>query len=292
MIAQRLLSVVVIALAAVVSGCSVDADSFAATGRFERNLTVKGPVTLDIETGSGSIRIRRGTTADVRIVGHVRSGRGIWNNSNAEERVRAVEAAPPVAQTGNTIDIGRFERRELDRNISISYEITVPEDTRIRSRTGSGSQDIEAVRGPVDAQTGSGRIVVGKIAGAVNASTGSGSIEVLGAGDGLDASTGSGSITAREVVGSARARTGSGSITIEGTPTRDWSLDTGSGGITIKLPPTAAFSIDAQTGSGSVTTRHPIETTGSISKRHIQGRVRGGGPRIALSASSGSIHLD
>jgi DUF4097 and DUF4098 domain-containing protein YvlB len=329
MIARHLGRLIIVALAALNWSCAVDAESFAASGRFERTLDVSGPVTLDVETGSGSIQIRRGATTQVRVVGHIRAQRGFWNSSNAEDRVRDIEAAPPVEQAGNTIEIGQFERREMGRNVSISYELMVPDDTSVRSRTGSGSHDIDTLRGPVEAETGSGRIRIGQIARAVSASTGSGSIEVLGAGEGLEAATGSGPVTARQIVGHARTRsgsgrinvefagagdgdfnTGSGSITvtgargrlrahagsgtisIEGAPASDWSIDTGSGGITVRLPATSAFNLDAQTGSGSITTSHPIESVGSISKRRIQGRVRGGGPRVELSASSGSIRLD
>jgi hypothetical protein len=58
------------------------------------------------------------------------------------------------------------------------------------------------------------------------------------------------------------------------------------------VPPTAAFDVDLRTSSGSITTSHPIQATGSLSKRHVQGRVRGGGRRLEASASSGSIRLD
>jgi DUF4097 and DUF4098 domain-containing protein YvlB len=292
MIAHRLLPVVIIALATVTSACVLDAEPIAATGMFERTLTVSGPVTLDVETGSGSIEIRRGPTSDVRVVGRVRAHHGFWNGSGADDRVRAIEAAPPIEQTGNTIDIGRFPRREMGRNVSISYEITVPDDTRVRSRSGSGSLEIDAVQGPVEAETGSGSIRIGRIPRTVTASTGSGSIEVLGAGDGLDAQTGSGSITARDVNGAMRARSGSGSIRIQGTPTRPWSADTGSGRIALMVPTTAAFELDVETGSGSISTSHPIETRGSVSKRHVRGRVRGGGPVVHVSTGSGSIELD
>src|SRR5687767_13274207 len=167
MIAQRLLGLVVITLTVLTSACAIDAESFGATGMFERTLTASGPATLDVQTGSGSIEIRRGTAGTVRIVGRIRANRGFWNSSSADERVRAIEMTPPIAQAGSTIEVGRFPRRDMDRNVSISYEITVPDDTEVRSRTGSGSQDIDAVRGPIQAETGSGRIRIGRIARAV-----------------------------------------------------------------------------------------------------------------------------
>lgn len=277
------------------AACSVDleADIASATGRFERRLTAAdGTVDLDVTTGSGSVDIRRGNGRDVTVVGVVRAHRGFWNGgSSAEERVRRIEANPPVSQAGNSVRIGYFDDASLPRNVSISYEITVPADTTVRSRTGSGSQRIDSLNGRVDVETGSGGIRVGRAGGAVAASTGSGSIEVLGAG-GLTARTGSGSIEASDIVGPVRAQTGSGGVTIGGTPTGDWTVRTGSGSIGLRLPADAGFDVDARTGSGGISANHPIELRGAVSRNHLQGRVRGGGPRIEASAGSGSIRLD
>ncbi len=276
------------------AGCSVDleADIVSATGRFERRLSAAdGTVDLDVTTGSGRVDIRRGDGRDVTVVGVVRAHRGFWNGSSAEERVRRIEANPPVSQSGNSFRIGHFDDESMQRNVSISYEITVPADTTVRSRTGSGSQRIDSLNGRVDVETGSGSIRVGRAGGAVAASTGSGSIEVLGAG-GLTARTGSGSIEASDIVGTVRAQTGSGGVTIGGTPTGDWTVRTGSGSIGLRLPADAGFDVDARTGSGGISANHPIELRGAVSRNHLQGRVRGGGPRIEASAGSGSIRLD
>jgi hypothetical protein len=295
MTARPLLYLPILALAAALSSaCSVDleADVVNATGRFDRQMTVDGPVELDVRTGSGSINVRRGGSGQVRVVGEIRANRGFWNSSSAEERVRRIEANPPITQSGNSIRIGDFDDRDLPRNVSISYEIIVPQETSVRSRTGSGSQRIDSVTGRVDTETGSGSIRVGEVTGPVVASTGSGSIAVLGAGGGLSAKTGSGSIEASGIRGSVRAHTGSGGVSIEGTPTSDWTVRTGSGSIGLRLPSDAGFEIDVRTGSGSINTNHPIEMRGSLSRRHLQGRVRGGGPRIDASAGSGSIRLE
>lgn len=263
-----------------------------ATGTFERRLSVSGPVDLDVRTGSGGIDIRRTDASEVRIIGTIRAARGFWNMSSAEERVRAVQDKPPVNQSGNAIRIGWFDEDEAPNNISISYEILVPAQTTVRSRTGSGGQRIDSLTGRVEASTGSGSIRIGQIAGAVTASTGSGSIEVMGASEGLNARTGSGSIEASGVRGALRAHTGSGGVRIEGNPTSDWTIQTGSGGVGVRVPASAAFDIDARSGSGSINTTHPVVMRGSLSRRHLQGQVRGGGPRLAISAGSGSIRLE
>jgi DUF4097 and DUF4098 domain-containing protein YvlB len=216
----------------------------------------------------------------------------------------------------------------LRQNISISYELTVPPETRVRSQSGSGDQSIDDLLGPLDAQTGSGSIRAGRIGGPVTASTGSGRIE-LGGSRGLDARAGSGSIHAEGVGGPVKARTGSGSveivqtapgdvevstgsghvtvagvqgavrlqagsgnITVEGQPTGEWTIHTGSGGVTVRVPTNAAFDLDAETGSGSIETARPIQVLGRLSRRRLLGKVGGGGARLALSTSSGSIRID
>ena len=282
--------VVLVAVAAAASACAVDAQVTSASGSFDRQLSVSGTVELDVRTGSGSIEIRRGDANSVRVSGEIRAQRGFFSDASAADRVREIEANPPIEQQGNVINVGELGDR--GRNVSISYVITVPASTRVRSRTGSGSQRIDSVAGPVEAETGSGSIRIGQIGGTVTASTGSGSIEVDSADQGLTAQTGSGSIRARATRGAVRAQTGSGEIDIEGTPTSNWTIQTGSGGINLRMPPNASFELDARSSSGGVQTAHPIEMTGSLSRRHLQGRVRGGGPRVQVSTGSGSIRLD
>jgi DUF4097 and DUF4098 domain-containing protein YvlB len=324
----------IVVMAAVGSACAIDLDAQVATavGGFERTLQISsgpGAVDLDVQTGSGSITVRRGADTEVRVVAQIRAHRGFWNSRSAEERVRALEANPPIVQSGNAIRLGEIEDRELRRNVSISYDLTVPGNTRVRSRSGSGSVDIASVQGPVEARTGSGRITIGRIEGQVTAETGSGAIEVLGAGGGLSARTGSGSVEGRDLSGMVEAHTGSGrirvayagagdgdfstgsggisvvglrgrmrahagsgSIAIEGQPSGNWHVDSGSGGISLRLPADAAFDLVARSSSGGIHTNHPIQAQGALSRNSLQGRVRGGGPRLDLSTGSGTIRLE
>jgi hypothetical protein len=74
---------------------------------------------------------------------------------------------PPVEQNGNAILIGQVYDPFLRQQVSISYELTVPADTRIRSRP----------RFAYAPRTGSGRILVdlpSTASFALDAETGSG----------------------------------------------------------------------------------------------------------------------
>ncbi len=300
----------ILALLASVALPVVRAETFSAEGSFTRTLKVTGAVDLSVKTGSGSIKIRRGPAGAVVVYGKIRANDSWFGGGNAEEKVKALEANPPIEQTGNTIRIGRIEDRALRENVSISYEITVPADTRLDSHSGSGSQEIDGVKGPVEVETGSGSITLGeiggelrastgsgsihgtRIAGAITASTGSGSISLEQAAPGnVDVHTGSGHIEVRGVHGELRAGTGSGGIDVEGHPTGNWRMRSGSGGISVKLPSDMGFELSAHTSSGRVHTDHPVTMQGSVSPREIRGKVRGGGPLIEASTSSGSIRI-
>ena len=262
-------------------------------GSFERTLKVAGPADLDVNTGSGNITVRPGDGSTVRILGTIQaSDRWLDGESAARERVRRLEANPPIEQNGNIIRVGYITERELRRNVAISYEITLPADSRVRSNTGSGDIRLSGIRGVTGANTGSGNITIESGTGEVRASTGSGNIEITQSGGDVRASTGSGNIRASGLTGALRASTGSGNITAEGKPGSGWDLDTGSGNIVVRLASDAAFEVDAHTGSGTIQSNHPVTVLGTFGKDTLRGTVRGGGPRLLLRTGSGSIRLE
>jgi len=268
----RLSSVVVCVLA--LAGCdvvSIAAQSDRARGTFERTLTVNGPVVLSVRTGSGDIAIRTGADDRVRVVGRITGPR--LSSSDAADRVKGIEATPPVEQTGNIVRIGDTNNDPRYRDVSISYEVTVPANTQINAQTGSGDQSI------------------GRVNRAVRAQTGSGDIHIEGAGGALDAHTGSGDIQAAAIAGAIKAQTGSGDIDVAQIAKADVQVRTGSGDVTLSLPADAAFNLSARTGSGSIDTTQPLEVQGTRRRNRVDGVVRGGGNRVDITTGSGSIDI-
>lgn len=324
---MRLAALVAAALLLATNGVAARA---ATEGSFDRTLKVTGEVDLSVSNGSGQITVRKGGAGTVSIHGTIRASSG-WHlgDKDIESRVRTLEQNPPILQEGNTIRVGRVEDSELLRNISISYEITAPEETRLRSETGSGGTNIEGIRGPIEASTGSGNMSIESAGAEVTASTGSGGIELrnikgnlrastgsghisgsglggsvsagtgsgsirieeTGAGD-FDVHTGSGTIELSGVKGSIRARAGSGNIEARGEQTGEWRLHTGSGNVTVRLPQSATFDLEARTSSGDIRTDRPITVQGTIGKHELRGKVGAGGPLLDLSTSSGSIRIE
>ncbi|MBN1238046.1 MAG: DUF4097 family beta strand repeat protein [Gammaproteobacteria bacterium] len=295
--------------AALIVTAFVSAEAQQATGSFDRRLTLDGPVELEVVTGSGSVEVRRGRSGEARVAGRISVHRS-WGRGadEAEEIVSRIEADPPIELVDGRLRVGRIEDSEARRNVSISYEIEIPADTPVGSRTGSGSQSISGVAAPVDASTGSGSIALADIGGPATASTGSGSINASGIGGAFTGRTGSGGVRLVQsapgdvhietgsgssrvsgVQGAVRVRAGSGSIEVQGEPTGPWTLESGSGSITLRLPSDVGFDIDAASGSGGIQLEHPVE--GTIRRGRVDGTVRGGGPLLDLRTGSGSVNV-
>ena len=303
----------------------------ATTGHFEKTLQVNGTVELEVTSGSGNITVHQGGAGSVSVSAkiHANSGSWLFGGGNVEERIQRIQQNPPVVQQGNSIHIGKIEDRELTRNISIDYDVTVPPQTRLTSNSGSGdltlsglelpltaktgsgnvtveriSADsrvssgsgdltINSVKGVLYAQTGSGNIRANDLAGDAFVNTGSGDVQIRqSAGGSVKAQTGSGNIKLQGIKGGLRADAGSGNIQAEGEPTADWRLSAGSGNITLRVPTQASFNIDARTSSGTLKVNHPVTMQGTMAHNHIQGKVGNGGVLLDVHTGSGDIEVE
>jgi hypothetical protein len=289
------------------------ASTFAAAstpqGHFEKTFQVNGAVALEVQSHSGDVTVRSGPSGSVTIRGKIFVG-DHWLFGNRHTDVSDIEQHPPVRQDGNSIRVDYVSMRD----VSVDYEITVPEDTTIRSHSGSGDQTVEGTRGNVDLQSGSGDVKLVRLTGEIRLQTGSGNVRAreisgpvrggagsgdieldeMGTGD-IDLHTGSGNITARGIRGAFRAEAGSGDITAEGTQTGAWEVRTGSGNVHVRLPANAAFDANISTSSGTLDVDAPLTMTvqGRVedTRKSIVGKVRGGGPLLSLRTGSGDIHI-
>ena len=278
------------AAALAVAGLCLQSAAAQREGSFDRTLTVTGPADVSVVTGSGRIDVHSGDASSVRVHAVIRANGDFFRD--AESRIREVEAHPPIEQTGNTIRITMPQDDWLRRHVSISYELEVPKQTRLRARTGSGSQSVDGIQGPVELETGSGSVTVAHIGDEVRVHTGSGRIQLDTVKGKVSAHTGSGSIDGAAIGGPIEAGTGSGSVHLEQTAVAPIEAHTGSGGVNLRLPANAAFDLYARTGSGGVFVDHPITVQGRLSHHEIQGKVKGGGPLVNVSTGSGSVRIE
>ncbi len=278
-------------------------------GTFQKTYQVNGAADLQVLTRSGDITIRSGPAGTISISGKIYMGNP-WFMADKHAAVQELEKNPPIRQTGNSVVVDYVNQR----NVAIDYEITVPADTALKTKSGSGDQTIEGVqrgldvesgsgdfrlrdiKGQVALRTGSGDVEAQNVAGAFEATAGSGDIRLDEQGSGnVRVHTGSGNLEAHNVNGALAVETGSGDVRTDGKLAGPWEVRTGSGDVEIRLPGEAAFDLDASTSSGDVTSDHPVSMTvqGSIQREHksVKGKVNGGGTLLLVHTGSGDIHI-
>ncbi|HYL86473.1 MAG TPA: DUF4097 family beta strand repeat-containing protein [Candidatus Angelobacter sp.] len=305
----------------VFAGCAAGP---AASGSFDRDFTVSGPLRLELTNAAGDVNITGSADGKVHVHGDIRaSGFGF---DNPKTRLDDTLANPPVEQRGDTIRIGKDLSRM--RHISIAYTIQVPHDTEVSASVASGSQTIRNLRGPVTVKAASGSIRVEKIDRDAQLSTASGSISANDVGSDVHVSSASGTITVSNIKGDVRvgaisgvirvsqpggrvdADTSSGEVEIQGAtsdvkahaiagrvyvqgnPGADnfWDLKTVSGTVQFVVPSTANFHLSAEAASGEIRADVPIviEEQG---KHSLRAHMGNGGGRVEVHTVSGEIRV-
>ncbi len=258
----------------------------AAEATFDRTLSFSGNLELHAATGCGNIHLTRGAAGQLVVHGDVHS-----QKAEEADEVRSIAANPPIEQEGNVIRVGLQGEQKQHNHICIDYQIQAPADAALDAASGSGDIVDEGVGQGAKLDTGSGNITATGLTGGFNTETGSGNIAIDEAGEGdAKAETGSGDINVKGVHGALKAETGSGDIKVEGTPTSPWKLETGSGSVEFS-PGNAPLTLDASTGSGSISTDHPMALQVSSDRHHMRGPLNGGGPDVRIETGSGDITI-
>jgi hypothetical protein len=249
-----------IAAASVLAGgCDLHAQDSTAEGMFERTLQVGRAPEVSVTGRSGSIRVSPGADGAVLVRARIQAydSLDLFSTYTPTERVAKLEKDPPIRQRGNAIVIGDIDDDGmLLERVSISYDITVPADTRLSTESRSAGQTITS------------------IAGAVDATSRSGSIAIEGAG------------------GPLRLESRSGNVTITGEPRGSWAVETRSGEVELRIPASAAFDLSIASRSGAIEAARTLPSSSRLSRNRLEGRVGAGGPRVDVSTRSGSIRIE
>lgn len=258
-------------------------------GTFERQLTVTGPVSIDVTVNSGVIRVLPGDAGSVRIRGVARARNSFFVWGDLSGRMRKIESDPPIAQDGNSIGVGDVTNRWLLRGIKLLLEITTPPETEIRALADSGDIRIEGIDGPVECETDSGEINIAGIRSDVRVSSDSGGIHIQLVKGAVDARSDSGHIEALEIEGTIDATTDSGDIRLWQTMAAPVCAKADSGRVRVKLAKDGGYSIRARTDNGRV--ELPEMSRQRLSRHDLEGEVRGGGSVVDIETDSGDIEV-
>ena len=258
-------------------------------GSFDRTFTVNGSVELDLNTDSGGISVVPGPPGTVRVRGILKANRFRLRQGDVERRLRDLEANPPITQNGNSIRVAVRDPQVL-RDVSMRLEVQAPPDSRLRARADSGGIEVRGIKGPIDCETDSGGIHANEIDGEVRAHADSGGIHIRRVSGPVYAHADSGGIEALEIAGAIEAVVDSGGIRISQTKAASIKAHADSGGADIALASTGGYELQAHSDSGGITAPE-LTISGSISRRHVGGKLRGGGPLVDVRTDSGRISI-
>lgn len=164
----------------------------------------------------------------------------------------------------------------------------------VQMQTSSGSIRLQQASGPVFARASSGSIHLFSVAGPIQARSSSGDIRVGEPGATVEARATSGSIGVTGASAALRALTTSGSIEVNFTeqPESDSELHATSGTITVHLRDDFRANIQANTSSGRISSDFPdLGPRNSTESENLAKVLNGGGPRLDLQTTSGSIRI-
>lgn len=163
-----------------------------------------------------------------------------------------------------------------DVNVNVNYKVQVPRAAKLDVDTVNGGLQVTGTRGEADLETTNGGITVAQVDGNLKLESTNGGIHVTDSAGAVHASTTNGGIE----------------VALRDLPDdSDLSLSTTNGGVDIKLPRNARLSIDAATTNGKIASDFDV-TGGTSSKRHLTGDINGGGGKLKVRTTNGSVGIE
>lgn len=237
-------------------------------------LAAGGTVTL--ENTNGSVTFEAWDRNEVRV--------------EAEKRVKA-------SSDEQAREIMKGIRIEVQKDAdSLSLVTKMPRKGSMPTGSGYEAGVTYRIRVPrsvtLDADTVNGGIKLTGTRGKAELGTTNGSIQVEEAQGSFDLETTNGAIHVAHTAGGVRAATTNGSIDVRLTEVpdgEDLSFTTTNGSVTVQLPRDVRASIDAATTHGRVSSE--LEIDGESGRRRLEGDINGGGGRLRIRTTNGSVKL-
>lgn len=228
-----------------------------ATDEWKRTYTVAAGGRIEVLNLNGKIEVEpsSGNTFEVRAE---RIGRGA-SEAAAKEALGRIE----IVEQASEREV-RIETRVARTGIfshgggEVRYFLRVPAGSDLRVRTVNGGVTLTEVSGTLKADTTNGGIDGRRLSGSLEAGTTNGGIEIE-----MD----------KVAEGGVR-------------------LETTNGGIDLRIPKDTAATISARLTNGRIDASSlGIQVEGEISRRRLDGKLNGGGPRINLETTNGGITI-
>lgn len=244
-------------LAPFATGCELAMAREQATAEWTKSYTVAAGGRLEIDNVNGRIDVQGwdGATVDVRAE---RLGKGSTTDE-AKRMLDRIQIAEEVSASHVKLQTKVTTTTSwLGGGTEVRYFVKVPGGVEVDVETVNGAIEITGVRGRVTAETTNGGVTARRIAGAIDASTTNGGVDV----------------------------------DVETVAEPGIDLECTNGGISLRLPRDAKATLAARITNGGIHADNlPIELDGEATRRRLQGRLNGGGPRIDLAGTNGGIRI-
>jgi DUF4097 and DUF4098 domain-containing protein YvlB len=143
------------------------------------------------------------------------------------------------------------------RRVDVTYRIKVPASVNVRLQNSNGTIELTALKGTVKAETDNGTVVGRQLTGAVEANTTNGSVR----------------------------------LEVDGVAVGGIRAETVNGRVELTLPSGAKADLQATCINGRVTVNGLKVDGPETTRRRVEGRLNGGGPKVVLETTNGQIQL-
>jgi hypothetical protein len=255
------LAVPLLAASVAATGCDIITADLRAqeTSQWHKSyqLAPKGRVEISNVNGKIEVEPSSGSTVDVEAT---RKARGASPEA-AKAELERVSIAEDVSDGRIRIEtkVARTSGFSfMSGGVQVEYHVKVPAGAEVKFRTVNGGVEVNGLEGRITAETVNGGVTAREIAGQLNASTTNG---------GLD-------------------------IDLLRVPDGGVKLECVNGGIKVRLPRDAKANVSARISNGGISTENlSIDSTGDNNRRHLEGRLNGGGPSVEAEGVNGGIRL-
>jgi hypothetical protein len=251
----RLLAIAL--LVAPLAACELAMANFRAEAREQWSQTFTLPENgrVELENTNGSIDVQPSSSPQVEVTAE--KGAKAATDERAKEVLKQIEVS--VEQAGDRLRLkSKYPKGLQMASAEIRYVLKVPGNVSVKVENTNGA------------------------------------IKLTGLPNGVDASTTNGGVRGTALKGSVRAATTNGGVDIDvdAVHADGIELNTTNGGVKLQLPGSAKADLSASCVNGSISTDNlSLDSSGDRSRRRVDARLNGGGPRVRLETVNGGVRI-
>jgi Toastrack DUF4097 len=255
----RIVGLLAVAAAAVgLAACDVVISSLDLKGRAEDQWTRSYPIAangeVEIVNTNGGIDVTGGGGTQVEVTAE-RTAKGM-TDEDAKKLLGQLQAVEDVS--AGRVHVEMKAPAGESGHLEVMYHVKAPSGVSVRLRTTNGGIQIATVAGAVNADVTNGTIRGTDLGGAVEATSVNGSVR----------------LEVRAVApGGIRAETVNGTIDLS-------------------MPTSVKADVDARCLNGRISVDGLTLESQDSTRRYLSGRLNGGGPKVALDTTNGSVKIN